>query len=166
MTIEEQIARIVERIRAMWGVGTSLAFVYVIVELPLWVIPIFFVFSVGTYFAALYIAGIYLALVINPEDHSTREVIVPENLEGFFENGAESIGIKLGKVINTGEVFGHYLDQPMFEWVDICVDTQGQSARYVFEQVTLRDEDGNLLLSQEEGFAHYLGVTYKLALPG
>ncbi len=165
MTVEEQVTRMVERIRAVWGVGTSLALVYVVVALPWWALPIFCVFSIGTYFAALYLAGMYLAATLKPEDFATPEVTIEESEEGLSKDGIESIGMQLGEVIATGEIFGRYLDQPMFEWVDVRLGAHEQVARYTFEHVTPRDKAGNLLLPREDGLACYYGVTYKRGQP-
>jgi hypothetical protein len=165
MTVDERVERTVERIRAAWGVGTAIGLVAVLVMAPWWAIPIFFLFSIGTYFGSLFLAGMFLAATIKPEDHPNETVAVGESEQGFTKENVEAVGLVLGDVASTGEIFGTYLDQPMFEWIDVVADKQGKLARYLFEQVTPRDRAGNLLLPRQEGFACYNGVTYKLGQP-
>jgi len=165
MTVDERVERLVEKVRATWGIVTAISLVYVLFALPWWALVPFFIFSIGTYFGSLFLAGMYLSAVIKPEDHPDEVVAVGESEEGFTKENIEAVGLTVGDVKATGEIFGRFQDQPMFEWIDVVVGKQGELSRYVFEQVTPRDRGGNLLLPRLEGFACYSGVTYKVGQP-
>jgi hypothetical protein len=169
MSVDEQVERAVERVRATWGVCTAAFLVWVIIVLPWWAFIPAIIFSAGTYYGSLWFTGIMLGMTIDhgqlEEERAKEAVAVGETKEGFTKESVEAVGLTLGDVVTTGEIFGRFMDQPMFEWVDIVADKKGALHRYVFENVTPRDKAGNLLLPRKEGFACYNGVTYKLTQP-
>lgn len=158
MSLNEQINRVVERVRAAWGLCTALVGIVVVFALPLWFLPLFAVFSIGTYFGTLYLTGIYLSLRFKPTA-SDMEPLAVEPLVVDLTSEHKEAGLRLGDVVATGEVFGHYLDQPMYEWVDLVMDKSGAPVRYAYKQVTPVDRAGNLLLPQGD-FACIGHLTY------
>ena len=167
MSIDEQIERAVERTRSIWGVVTAIGFVWVAFTLTWWTLIGFVVLSVMSYFGSIWLTGVVLMFTLDMDqveaERQKETVAVGETAEGFTKNSVEAVGLTLGTVSKTSEAFGRYMDQPMFEWVDIVADKAGRLDRYIFESVTPRDAGGNLLPPRKEGFACFNGVTYKMA---
>ena len=154
MSVDEQVERAVERIRATWGVCTAVGAVWVLMTYPLWAIIPFILGAIITYFASLYVTGIYLGYKLSGQLDEETEVTPVEDAKP----GVEGVTLDLGTVVKTSEAIGRYMDQTMYDWIE--VNEESGPVRYEFEHVTPRDAAGNLLL-RKEGFACYHGVTYK-----
>jgi hypothetical protein len=169
MTIDEKVERAVEFTRATWGFVTAVCGICTLIFLPWWAFLPFVLFSVFTYYGSLWFLGLILGLTLDrnqlEKELSTGAVVFNETIQGFTEEEAGAAGLGLGDVVATGDVFGRFMDQSMFEWIDVVADKKGAVYRYLFEQVTPRDKAGNFVLPRGEGFACYNGITYKAGQP-
>lgn len=160
LAVGDLISQAVEQVRAVWGLFTALGGVAVLILYPWWAIPIYALCSVGTYFGSIYLTGIYLGYLLQGRSDSAKPLSIAP--PGSLDEDCLDASLKEGGVVAVGEIFGHYLDQPMYEWVDVMVDKE--TKRYVYSQVTPRDMAGNLFLPEGD-FACIGWLTYMRAQP-
>lgn len=158
MSIEEHVERVVERIRAVWGVCTAVGGVWVLVTFPWWAIIPFILLSVVTYFTALYVGGIWLALTLQGGEQPTTLELTEEDLD---PTKTQPAGVELGTVVKTSDAIGRYMDQHIFDWIEVF-EEDGVN-RYEFEQVAPRDRAGNIHIPRRPDLAYYKGGTYRRA---
>lgn len=166
MSVEERIGAAVERARALWAVAMSVAILWIIFTQPLWwLLPLVLV-GVVSYFGVLLVTGVLMTIIL-PHDEvqlAAQEQRLREL--GTIENPTpEDIlraGIKVGEIVAVSEVIGRFGEIDIHDWVDIRTGPE-KTERFVFEQVTPRDQGGNLLMPAKNGYACLNGLTYKLS---
>lgn len=175
-SFDDKIATTVERTRAIWGLLTLLGGVFVFLNYDWWAWGAYVVFSFFTYYATLYAVSLACALLWDGN----------EIQNGLREKGRSALSAKLGSEVTDEErqkllddagiveaelvgtanpPFGRFMDQDMFDWIDLKTNNNNNTTRFVYEHVAQRDVAGNVIIPDEEGFAHLNGIIYKRAQP-
>jgi len=168
MSVEERVAKTVDSVRSTWAVCVTVTSLWILFTKPLWwLLPLIGIATI-TYFVVLFIAGIWLSYRIPQEE--LMAAMEGEAEADFLEIGDDEdptdeqlqmAGLTLGAVSNTSTAIGRYMDEEIFDWIDVLVEPD-TTERFFFESITPRDKDGNMLLPNEVGFAYYQGSIYKM----
>lgn len=170
MTIQDQIENTVERARALWGIATVAGGIWVLVAFPLWALFPYVLFSVLTYFGAILTAGLYLTftlpsaqVIAEAQAHGLKELASRLGEEISDEEHSELLaraGVVEAEIIGHSEPFGQYLDNPMYDWVDLKMGDEVQRFHYL--KIADKDVQGHVVIPSEPGFAHFFGIIYQV----
>jgi hypothetical protein len=168
MSVEERVAKTVESVRSGWAVCVTATSLWILFTKPLWwLLPLIGIATIA-YFVALFIAGMWLSYRIPQEeliaavtDNAEAEFLEISDDEDPTDEQLQMAGLTLGEVSDTSTAIGRYMDEEIFDWIDVLVEPN-TTKRFFFESVTPRDKDGNMLLPNEVGFACYQGSIYKM----
>jgi hypothetical protein len=173
-TFDDKVGNVVERTRSIWGACTVIGGSLVLYHCswPWWLAYIGL--SVVTYYGSLYTAALICAVAW---DYN-------EIRDGLREKGREALSARMGETMSLDDhqklldaagvqeaelvdfsdpPFGRYMDQDMFDWIDLKAgDTV---TRFVYDRIAERDLANHVIIPDEEGYAHLNGMIYKRIQP-
>jgi hypothetical protein len=149
------IERVIETIRAVWGVCASVGAVVVLYALPWWAIFPYALAVWVSYFITLIVAGCAIAVWLPRPEFSEEESSDIDDVQ--------DPRITSATLVAHSEPFGRIGDQDLYEWIDL---QDGEVVlRYDYVQVAEKDAGGNSFIPAAPGHAHLRGVIYRNIQP-
>lgn len=173
MTVQERIAKVVAKTRALWAMSMVAASLTTAIWLPLWWLLPLVVLGIVTYYGSLLLAALYLSFTIDREEVSAAaqedylqefnqrlargdDLFTPENQEL-----AQKAGVFASPAVSKSpEIVGRFRDFNIYEWIEVP-QRDGTVIHLKFHSVAPHDQFGNAAVPDEEGVALFEGSLYR-----